>query len=131
MALNKAISTLASSQKLIHHSDRGVQFCCQPYVSLLQKNNIGISMTQTGSPYDNALAERVNGILKDELALDKTFRSYNDAVGAVHKAIDTYNRIRPHMTCGNLTPQTAHQTTNPLKKLWKNKTYRKAKSVLL
>ena len=131
IALNKAISTLGSSQKLIHHSDRGVQYCCEPYVTLLHKNNIGISMTQTGSPYDNALAERVNGILKDELVLDKTFRSYSEAVAAVHKAIDTYNRIRPHMTCGNLTPQIAHQTTEPLKKLWKSKTYCKAKSVLL
>lgn len=131
MALNKAISTLSSTHKLIHHSDRGVQYCCDPYVTLLHKNNIAISMTQTGSPYDNAIAERVNGILKDELALDKTFRSYNDAVGAVHKAIDTYNRIRPHMSCGNLTPQAAHQTVEPLKKLWKNKTYTKTKSVLL
>ena len=54
-----------------------------------------------------------------------------DAARAVHKAIDTYNRIRPHMTCGNLTPQVAHQTTEPFKKLWKNKIYRKAKSELL
>jgi putative transposase len=131
IALNKAISALSSTHKLIHHSDRGVQYCCEPYVALLQKNNIGISMTQTGSPYDNAVAERINGILKDELELDKTFRCYNDAVGAVHKAIDTYNRIRPHMTCGNLTPQIAHQTTEPFKKLWKSKTYCKAKSVLL
>ena len=88
-------------------------------------------MTQTGSPYDNAVAERINGILKDELALDSVFCSYNDAVGAVHNAIDVYNRLRPHMTCGNLTPQMAHQTTEPLKKLWKNKIYCKAKSVLL
>jgi transposase InsO family protein len=130
-ALNKAISTLSSPYKLIHHSDRGIQYCCEPYVALLQQNNIGISMTQTGSPYDNAVAERINGILKYELILDKTFRSYHDAVGAVHKAIDTYNRIRPHMSCGNLTPQTAHQTTEPLKKLWKNKNYCKAKSVSL
>ena len=131
IALNKAISTLSSSAKLVHHSDRGVQYCSDPYVSLLHQNNIGISMTQTGSPYDNAVAERVNGILKDDLELDKIFHSYSHALGAVHHAIDAYNRIRPHMTCGNLTPQLAHQTTEPLKKLWKNKTYRKAKSVLL
>lgn len=130
-ALNKAISTLRSPHKLIHHSDRGIQYCSEPYVSLLQHNNIGISMTQTGSPYDNAVAERVNGILKNELVLDKIFRSYSDAVGAVHQAIDTYNRIRPHMTCGNLTPQKAHHASVPFKKLWKNKTYRKAKSVSL
>lgn len=130
-ALNKAIATLSLPHKLIHHSDRGIQYCCEPYVALLQQNNISISMTQTGSPYDNALAERVNGILKDELILDKIFRSYHDAVGAVHTAIDTYNRIRPHMSCGNLTPQKAHKTIEPLKKLWKNKKHCKAKSVLL
>ena len=130
-ALNKAISTLNPGHKLIHHSDRGIQYCSDPYVTLLQHNNIRISMTQTGSPYDNAVAERINGILKDELALDSVFRSYSDAVGAVHQAIDVYNRIRPHMTCGNLTPQMAHQTAEPLKKLWKNKNYCKAKSVLL
>jgi putative transposase len=131
IALNKAIPTLSSPDKLIHHSDRGIQYCSEPYVSLLQQNGIRISMTQTGSPYDNAVAERINGILKSELVLDKIFRSYSQAIGAVHQAIDTYNRIRPHMTCGNLTPQLAHQTTEPFKKLWKNKTYRKAKSVLL
>lgn len=130
-ALNKAISTLSDSHKLIHHSDRGIQYCSEPYVFLLQQNNIRISMTQTGSPYDNAVAERINGILKDELALEKVFRSYSDAAGAVHHAIDVYNRIRPHMTCGNMTPQMAHQTKEPLKKLWKNKIYCKAKSVLL
>ena len=130
-ALNKAISTLGSDYKLIHHSDRGIQYCSEPYVSLLRQNNIGISMTQTGSPYDNAVAERINGILKNELMLDGIFRSYSDAAGAVQNAIDVYNRIRPHMTCGNLTPQKAHQTTESFQKLWKDKTYCKAKSVLL
>lgn len=130
-ALNKAIATLSAGRKLIHHSDRGIQYCSEPYVALLQQNNIRISMTQTGSPYDNAIAERVNGILKNELMLENTFCSYSQAAGAVHKAIDAYNRIRPHMSCGNLTPQTAHKTTGPLKKIWKNKSYCKAKSVLL
>jgi putative transposase len=131
MALNKAISTLSPGHRLIHHSDRGIQYCSEPYVSLLQQNNINISMTQTGSPYDNAVAERVNGILKNELMLEETFYSYSHAAGAVHHAIDIYNRIRPHMTCGNLTPQKAHQTTETFKKLWKDKTYCKAKSVVL
>jgi len=130
-ALSKAIMSLASSKRPVHHSDRGIQYCCEAYVAVLQENGIGISMTQTGSPYDNAVAERVNGILKTELNLDKTFRSYSDAVGAVHGAIDAYNRVRPHMSCGNLTPERAHQTKEPLKKIWKSKTYCKAKSVLL
>ncbi|RZL11689.1 MAG: IS3 family transposase [Pedobacter sp.] len=131
IALNKAISTLSPGHTPIHHSDRGIQYCSEPYVTVLRQNNIGISMTQTGSPYDNAVAERVNGILKNELMLEETFSTYSEAAGAVHYAIDTYNRIRPHMTCGNLTPQTAHKTTEKFKKLWKDKTYGKAKPVLL
>lgn len=104
IALNKAISSRTTNGDLIHHSDRGIQYCCEPYVSLLQQNSIAISMTQSGSPYDNAVAERVNGILKTELELDRTFKTYSDAVAVVHQAIDAYNRIRPHMSISNLTP---------------------------
>jgi len=67
IALDKIISHLSTDKqkrKLIHHSDRGIQYCCESYISILQNNNIHISMTQTGSPYDNAIAEKVNGILK-------------------------------------------------------------------
>ena len=78
-------------------------------------------MTQTGSPYDNAVAERVNGILKTELELDQTFENYGQAVAATHRAIDLYNRIRPHMSCNNLTPQQAHLTEGGLKKKWKQR----------
>jgi putative transposase len=131
VALNKAISSRTTAGSLIHHSDRGIQYCCEPYVSLLQENNISISMTQSGSPYDNAVAERVNGILKTELNLDSIFDNYSHAVAVVHQAIDAYNRIRPHMSINNLTPNQAHHSTqNPLKK-WKSKRYCKAKSVLL
>ena len=131
IALSKAVGGLSDCRKLIHHSDRGIQYCCEEYVSALQQSAIRISMTQTGSPYDNAIAERVNGILKSELNLDKVFSSYSQAVAAVHQAIDRYNRLRPHMSCGNLTPDSAHINTKPLIKLWKNKTYCKAKSVVL
>lgn len=133
IALNKAIRSLESpsANSLTHHSDRGIQYCCEPYVSLLQANHINISMTQSGSPYDNAIAERVNGILKNELQLDKVFNNYSQAVAAVSLAINTYNELRPHMSCGNLTPKQAHLTTKPLIKQWKNKTCCKAKSLLL
>jgi putative transposase len=131
IALNKAISSRASTASLIHHSDRGIQYCCDAYVEILQKHQIGISMTQSGSPYDNAIAERGNGILKNELNLQKVFVSYHDAVSEVHSAIDAYNRIRPHMSCSMLAPQKAHTWPEPLKKLWKPKKYRKAKSVSL
>ena len=127
IALNKAIETLGANEgTLIHHSDRGIQYCCAPYVNKLQASNILISMTQSGSPYENAVAERVNGILKNELGLNRTFLSYKDAVGPTSKAIDTYNRLRPHMSCGYLTPEKAHNSKEMLQKAWKNKKYVKA-----
>jgi putative transposase len=131
IALNKAINSRASTASLIHHSDRGIQYCCDAYVEILKKCEIGISMTQSGSPYDNAVAERANGILKHELNLEKVFASYHAAVSEVHTAIDAYNRIRPHMSCGMLAPEEAHNWSEPLQKLWKPKKYCKPKSVSL
>jgi transposase InsO family protein len=111
IALDKAISQLSTEKqkrKLIHHS-----------ISILQNNNIRISMTQTGSPYDNAMAERVNGFLKQQVGLNQLFKSYSVAVKAVCTAIDAYNCVRPHMSISNLTPQKAHLTKQPLFKKWK------------
>lgn len=121
IALNKAIKSLKDyvPQSLIHHSDRGIQYCCDQYVNALQINQIRISMTQTGSPYENPVAERVNGILKTELELDRIFEGYSEATGATHKAIDLYNRRRQHMSCDNLTPDQAHLREGKLKKRWK------------
>jgi putative transposase len=122
IALDKAISQLSTDKQkrtLIHHSDRGIQYCCESYISILQSNNIHISMTQTGSPYDNAIAERVNGILKQQVGLNQVFKNYSAAVTAVCKAIDAYNCLRPHMSISNLTPQKAHLTKQPLFKKWK------------
>ena len=122
IALDKAISQLSTDKqkrKLIHHSDRGIQYCCESYISILQSNNIHISMTQTGSPYDNAIAERVNGILKQQVGLNQVFKNYSVAVKAVCKAIDAYNCLRPHMSVSNLTPEKAHLTKQPLFKKWK------------
>lgn len=131
IALNKAIDTLDRNAKVIHHSDRGIQYCCDEYVNTLQAHCIKISMTQNGSPYDNAIAERVNGILKTELGLDKLFIDYRQAVAFVNLAVDAYNRLRPHMSCENMTPNYAHLHNGPLRKKWKTKRYCKAKSVLL
>jgi putative transposase len=120
IALNKAISTeLYDQHKIIHHSDRGIQYCCDEYVGKLQSNHIRISMTQSGSPYENAVAERVNGILKNELGLNKIFDSYSTAVEPVHNAINSYNHLRLHMSCGYLTPDQAHQKKTGLVKKWK------------
>lgn len=122
-ALQKALQSLdpQTARGLIHHSDRGIQYCSQAYTALLKENNIQISMTQSGSPYDNAIAERVNGILKCEGGLDITFRSYHQAVASTHQAIDVYNRLRPHMSLGYLTPEKVHSGQKPLKKAWKKK----------
>lgn len=120
IALDKAVTAMQQKQNnLIHHSDRGIQYCCEQYVTRLLQNDIKISMTQNGSPYENAIAERINGILKSELGLDKTFASYSEAIAPTHRAIDTYNRLRPHMSCGFLTPEQAHIKTGDLKKAWK------------
>ena len=108
-ALTKALKSRRNPDtELIHHSDRGIQYCCDDYVQLLQKNDIRISMTQFGSPYDNAIAERVNGILKQEFGLDQTFKSYNEAIEPVAKAVYTYNHIRPHFSCDLKTPVQKH-----------------------
>jgi len=93
---------------LIHHSDRGIQYCCDAYVKLLLHHQIGISMTQSGSPYDNAIAERVNGILKNEYGLNQTQLSFAQAEQAVQSAIYLYNFQRPHFSCELKTPQYRH-----------------------
>lgn len=131
IALRKAISSLPSGNRgLIHHSDRGIQYCCQEYISLLGHHDIAVSMTQSGSPYDNALAERVNGILKTELGLGQVFTSYGLAVAQVHKAINTYNQRRPHMSIEMMTPQKAHNRTGTLKRKWKASTYKPCQTPL-
>lgn len=119
IALGKAIASQCHKTNLIHHSDRGIQYCSEPYVSLLQQNHILISMTQNGSPYENAIAERVNGILKTELGVDRIFKSYGQAVATITTAISLYNSQRPHMSLDQLTPDQAHQKSGTLTKKWK------------
>lgn len=108
-AFNMAFKNRLHPQRtLIHHSDRGIQYCCQQYVKLLLDHQIRISMTQDSSPYDNAIAERVNGILKGEFALAETFDNYTQALGKLVIAIDKYNKLRPHFNCEMQTPHAAH-----------------------
>jgi putative transposase len=99
---------LYPKRPLIHHSDRGIQYCCDAYVKLLQHHQISISMTQSGSPYDNAIAERVNGILKNEYGLNQIQLSFTQAEQAVQRAIYLYNFQRPHFSCELKTPQHRH-----------------------
>lgn len=121
-ALKMATQSEVLSQKLIHHSDRGIQYCCYDYVNYLNGCNIQISMTENGDPYENAVAERVNGILKDEYDLYTAFEDYNQAHEAVKIAINKYNNQRPHRSCNMLTPAQAHTQTGELKKRWNKKT---------
>lgn len=116
MAFNQRLNP---DSKLLHHSDRGVQYCCGDYVEQLLDNHIGISMTEQSDPYENAIAERVNGILKDEFSLDREFNSFEAAARAVKEAVRTYNEHRPHASCDYLTPNQAHLQNGELKRRWK------------
>lgn len=103
-ALTMALSYLSKEDELIHHSDRGVQYCSNDYVSILISNNVKISMAEQGNPYENAVAERVNGILKDEFFLDQDFISAKIAQKSTGQAIETYNEHRPHWSLNLDTP---------------------------
>lgn len=111
-AAKMAIQGVSEPEKLIHHSDRGIQYCSKGYVELLQKRGIRISMTEEDHVYENAMAERVNGILKEELLLGGKFLSYNIAKQTVKEAVKIYNEERLHMSLGYITPQEKHLSLN-------------------
>jgi transposase InsO family protein len=108
-ALKMAIGNADNLKRLIHHSDRGVQYCSYMYTGELLKRDIGISMTEENHCYENAVAERVNGILKDEFYLDQTFFSTKIAQRAVKNAIKLYNNERLHLSLGYKTPNSVYQ----------------------
>jgi len=118
-ALKMALKQREGDYPLVHHSDRGIQYCSGAYTELLQKEGIAISMTQSGNPRDNAIAERVNGILKMELLQD-SYADINSAGQSVKQAIIIYNTLRPHSSLDMMTPEKAHERTGPLKRKWKN-----------
>lgn len=128
-ALQIALKNNPQLGRLIHHSDRGSQYCCADYVSILDKHFVKISMTQSGDPLENAIAERVNGILKDEL-LEKIYINYQEAKQAIAAAISIYNYQRPHSSIDMLTPIEAHLREGELKRRWKNY-YSKKKEVVM
>jgi len=109
-----------SGQTLIHHSDRGSQYCSKDYVGLLDAEQISISMTERGDPYENALAERMNGILKGEFNLYSSSSNFEQTYQKIAGSIKAYNELRPHGSCDYLTPSQAHQQGNVLKKRWKS-----------
>jgi transposase InsO family protein len=96
------------NRTLIHHSDRGIQYCCDAYQNLLNKYNIKVSMTESYDPYANAVAERVNGILKNEFLLDDYKVDLKSMKLIVGQSVRTYNQFRPHMSCALLTPLQMH-----------------------
>jgi putative transposase len=107
-ALDEAVATLPRDLHPIHHSDRGCQYCCHAYVERLQERDLGISMTETLHCYENALAERVNGIVKQEYELDRKFRTKEQAILAFREAVWLYNNRRPHMALDYRTPAEVH-----------------------
>jgi transposase InsO family protein len=120
----KALRTAIKQRKnkdlpLIHHSDRGLQYCANDYQSILNKNGILTSMTQNSDPYENAVAERINGILKQEFMIDKYNQDLDVMKRIVKEAINTYNVQRPHYSNYMLTPNQMH-----LQKQIKMRTYK-------
>ena len=129
-ALELAIQTRTGDAPLLHHSDRGIQYCSTAYVNLLNNNHIGISMTQSGDPRDNAVAERVNGILKQELLKD-AYSGLRHARQEVKIAINIYNRHRPHSSVDMLTPEQAHTKSGEIRRQWKSYYKAIAKEVVM
>jgi putative transposase len=122
-ALRMALSSLKGSHtKLIHHSDRGMQYCSNGYIKLLEEYKIEISMTENGDPLENAIAERVNGIIKEEYLAYYQVSRIQEAKQILAKVVKLYNDDRPHMSIGNYTPNQVHDATTSIKtkKIWKN-----------
>jgi putative transposase len=117
-ALRRALRNNPERRGLIHHSDRGLQYYSSEYIKLLG-TDIRISMSEKSDPLENAIAERVNGILKHEL-LAKSFSSLSEARRQVAQAVSTYNHLRPHLSIDMLTPAEAHARSGMLKRRWKN-----------
>lgn len=113
-------NTNTQLQHLIHHSDRGVQYCAMDYVKLLHQNNIKISMTESGDPRDNAIAERINGIIKNEYLFRYKPKTFEQAQYLLKRSVNIYNESRPHLSNHLMTPAFIHQNNTKTKRLWKN-----------
>ena len=123
IALRQALrQRIDKTLPMIHHSDRGVQYCCHAYVTMLQKNKVQISMTQSGDPLENAVAERINRTIKEEFTDEREmhFSNIESAKVSVKKIIDFYNEKRPHRSINWHTPNEAHKVIGNIKRVWKN-----------
>jgi transposase InsO family protein len=121
-ALLMALEHITKGQvrDLIHHSDRGIQYCSKEYTQILEANHIQISMTEKGAPLENAIAERVNGILKNEYLSHQPVYSLIQAQLVLEQSVFLYNYKRPHLSCDMLPPEAAYQQGDKLKRRWKN-----------
>ena len=106
---------------IIHHSDRGIQYCCPDYTQFTESNNFILSTTQQYDPYENAIAERINGILKYEFGLKNTIKSVELAKKMTAQAVDLYNNDRMHLSLGFKRPNEVHSDYNK----YENKNYKK------
>lgn len=107
-------------RELIHHSDRGVQYASYAYTSVLKDHQIRISMTESGNPKDNAVAERINNTIKNELLKGLAFYRIDEVRNAVIQAVEFYNKERPHLSLDGMTPVEAANLHGQIKKRWKS-----------
>jgi len=108
-SLEQALRQLPEGKRPLHHSDRGIQYCCLAYSEKLQQRHLSISMTEVNHCYENAQAERLNGILKQEYGLGACFRTKAEARRAVDQAVWLYNELRPHLSLNYQTPSQMHE----------------------
>jgi len=131
-ALEMALGNrMHDDQPLIHHSDRGLQYCSNPYQEILNNNNIKTSMTEKYDPYENAIAERVNGILKQEFDIARNVKDISLKTEMIKDAIKIYNNQRPHLSNYMLTPVEMHQQNKIKRKQYKSKKLNDASIVKL
>lgn len=119
VALKKALAQKPPETIVIHHSDRGMQYCSTEYVELLQQHHAMISMTENGDPYENAMAERVNGILKEEF-LSRYYDNIDTASMHIARCITIYNYKRRHSSLNWQIPNEVHKQRGPQIRRWKN-----------
>jgi len=117
-ALEMAIASLTKSHHLIHHSDRGLQYCSSEYIELLKRNNFQISMTENGDPLENPIAERINGIIKNEYLKYYSITNQSNAMQLLEKIVWKYNQQRPHQSINMLTPEIVHQQKLLVNRKW-------------
>ncbi|WP_316822891.1 IS3 family transposase [Pedobacter gandavensis] len=128
-ALQMALKGADDTEFLCHHSDRGLQYCSNEYIRLLEESEIKISMTESGDPRDNAIAERLNGIIKNEYLSGYQVQNIEEGRKVLEFVINLYNDERPHMSIGNLTPNQVHENKGKPEQLWKNY-YKKSSTIV-